>query len=162
MKRTHTTRTAAVVVAILFLAGPVTSAGAKTHKYTASLTSAQMSTANGFPAQGGTASFAGALKTNVLGAGALVDHLTIIGNSQPNVIVFKGTEVAFFPNGTLRSTLVGTNTIAGDGSQRVGVKGEVTGGTGRYRNATGRYQFTGNSAPGSTILRGTSHGKVSY
>jgi len=162
MKNPITTRTAVAVAAILALAGPVASAGAKTHKYTAKVTSAQLSTANGFPGQGGTASFAGTLNTNAFGAGALVDRLTIVGNTQPNVIMFKGTEVALYPNGTQRSTFLGTVTIAGDGTQQVAIKGEFTGGTGRYRNATGRYQFTGSSAAGSTILRGTSHGKVSY
>ena len=149
---------AAVVAAVA--AGPA--AAKKTHRYTSTLVSNTLSTGNGYPGQGGTALLAGSLKTNTLGAGAVVDHVTITGQPQSNVIAFKGSEVDFFAAGSMRNTFTGTSTINHDGSQDVVVNGRFTGGTARYKSATGSYRFSGTVPAGSTVLSGHSKGSVVF
>jgi hypothetical protein len=150
-----------LMVVILGVIAPTTAA-AKNHPYHSNVTSAQLSTGNGFPGKGGTALFAGSLTTNAFGAGALVDRVRITGSPQPNVITFTGTEVDYFAAGSIRSRVQAMSIIGPDGTQHVQATGQFTGGTGRYQGATGRYRFTGTSAPGSTILKGTSNGQVSF
>jgi hypothetical protein len=133
-----------------------------THTYTATLQSAPLETGNGYPAPGGTALLAGSLKSKPFGAGAVIDRVTITGQPQPNVFAFKGEERVFFAEGTQRNKFTGTATVQADGSQEVAVKGRYTGGTGRYRGASGRYTFSGTVASGSTLLIGSSKGRISY
>lgn len=132
-------------------------------KYSAKLMSAPLSTADGYPNPGGTAVLAGSLKSKPFGAGALVDRVTMTG--QPfgtNVFTFEGTEVAFFAQGTQRSTFAGTDEIREDGTHAIVVLGRVTGGTGRYRGARGEYRFEGTIPSGSTVLTGRSTGRVTF
>jgi hypothetical protein len=150
-----------LMVAILGVVLPATGAAAKTVHYRASLTTAQLSTANGYPGKGSTALLAGSLTTSAFGPGALVDRVRITGSPQPNVFTFTGTEVDYYAAGSLRSRFEAMDVVGDDGTQHVQVTGRFTGGTGPYHGATGHYRFTGTSAPGSTILKGTSSGDVS-
>lgn len=150
---------AAVVAAI----GPASVADAKTRQYSSHIVSSPISTVDGYPGVGGSAYVAGSLESKPFGSGALIDHVTI--TSQPferNLLTFAGTEVAFFGQGTVRSVLDGYSVIEDDGSQRVVADGRITGGTQRFRGATGRYEFKGTIPPGSTELTGGSTGRIRY
>jgi len=99
---------------------------------------------------------------STLGAGAVVDRLTITGQPQPAVFAFKGREVDFFARGTQRNKFTGTDTIQQDGSQTVVVNGRYTGGTGIYRGTSGHYRFNGTVPPNSTVLSGRSRGSIRF
>jgi hypothetical protein len=142
-------------------AGPEVAAAKTTHPYSSTATSAPISTANGYPAPGGVAVLAGTLKST-LGDGAFVDHVTITGQPAPDVISFRGSEVDYFAEGTVRNTFTGTVTVQPDGSQKVAATGILTGGTARYRGATGRFAFTGATASGSSVITGHGRGSISY
>ena len=151
------------LVAVLTALVPASVADAKVHRYSATLTSSPLSTADGYPGVGGTAYLAGTVKSRQLGPGALIDRVTVTG--QPwgaNVFTFEGTEVVVFDQGTARSTFTGSSVVLEDGTQEIDVKGRVTGGTERFRGAHGRYSFRGTVPPGSSVLTGRSTGRMSY
>ena len=134
----------------------------KTHKYKSTISSATLSTANGYPGPGGTAVMVGAMRLTGFGEGALVDRVKITGQPEPNVFSFAGTEVDYLAAGSWRSTFTGTATVQPDGSQEVAVNGRFKGGTGKYRGAKGTYRFTGTTPSGSTVLTGHSAGSITY
>lgn len=134
----------------------------RTHRYKSTISSATLSTANGYPGPGGTAVLAGSMQLTGFGEGALVDRLKITGQPKPNVFSFSGTEVDYLARGSWRSTYTGTDSVQPDGSQEVTVNGRFTGGTGRYRGAKGTYHFTGTAPSGSTVLTGRSTGSITY
>ena len=119
----------------------------KTHKYKSTISSATLSTANGYPAPGGTALMAGAMRLTGFGQGAVVDRVKITGQPKPNVFSFSGTEVDYFAAGSWRSSFTGTATVQPDGSQAVALNGRFRGGTGTYSGAKGTYHFTGTTPP---------------
>jgi len=133
------------------------------HKYAATVQSVALSTADGYPAVGGKAVLVGTVKSDLFGEGALIDRVTITGSTfEPTVFAFEGTERGFADHGTLRSRFTGTATVQADGTQVLVIHGRVTGGTERYLGARGRYTFNGTTAPGSTVVIGSSKGKISY
>ena len=151
------------VVAVLVAIGFVSVAEAKTHRYSAEIVSEPLSIANGYPNVGGTAFVAGTVNSKRFGTGALIDHLTITG--QPfgvNLFTFEGTEVVVLEHGTQRNAFSGYDVIQDDGSHKITVEGRYTGGTARYRGATGRYKFKGTIPSGSTVLTGRSTGRIKF
>jgi hypothetical protein len=136
--------------------------GRKTHEYKSTISSATLSTANGYPGPGGTAVLAGAMRLTGFGEGALVDRVKITGQPEPNVFSFSGTEVDYLAAGSWRSSYTGTSTVQSDGSQEVTLNGRFTGGTGAYKGAKGTYHFTGAVPSGSTVLTGHSTGSITY
>ena len=152
----------AATAAVLALAGAATASAKTTHKYKSTITTAPLSTGNGYPSPGGTAIVAGTVKLAGFGEGALVDKLKITGNPQPNIFEFAGTEVDYLANGAWRSTYTGTSTVQSDGSQQIDVTGKFIGGTGIYKGAKGTYHFTGTVPSGSTVLSGHSTGSITY
>jgi hypothetical protein len=151
----------APIAALAVLSSAPGAVAKTTHTYASHVVSGPISTANGYPLSGGTALLAGTLKTT-LGDGALIDSVTITGHPQPNVFTFKGTEVGYLADGTLRDAFTGYSMVIGDGSQQVVVNGHIVGGTGRYRGATGIYSFGGVTAAGSTLLVGHSAGTIAF
>jgi hypothetical protein len=111
---------------------------------------------------GGTAVLTGTLKTKPFGPGAAVDHVTITGQPEANVFAFSGTEVDFLRDGTWQNRFTGTATVQEDGSQALAIKGRFTGGTGRYKGATGGFTYTGTTPAGSSVSVGSSHGAVTF
>ena len=151
------------LVAVLAALGSVSVAEAKTHRYSAELVSEPLSIADGYPSTGGTAFIAGTVNSTRFGTGAVIDRLTVTG--QPfglNLFTFEGTEVVVLEDGTQRNTFSGYDVIQEDGSHKVTVEGRYTGGTDRYRGATGRYEFKGTIPSGSTVLTGRSTGRVNF
>ena len=72
---------------------------AKTHKYKSTISSATLSTANGYPSPGGTAVMVGAMRLTGFGEGALVDRVKITGQPKPNVFSFSGPRSTTSPQG---------------------------------------------------------------
>jgi hypothetical protein len=163
----HLAIAASLVIAAL--AGPAASlATAKTHpraktrSYKSNITSATLSTANGYPNPGGTALTAGTLKLTGFGEGAVVDRVKITSHPDGVNFMFSGTEVDFLAEGTWKSSFTGIATVQPDGSQALRIDGRFTGGTGKYRRAKGNYHFTGTVAPLSTVLTGQSTGSITF
>ena len=169
-------RTIVLAAIVAALATAPAASAKKTYQYSSSVTSAPVSTSNGYPAPGGKAIMAGKLTTEPFGVGAVIDHVTVTGQPQPNVFAFEGTEVDLFSDGTAGNTFTGTATVNADGSQSVVIDGRYNpapnrsrnpvlfgpGGTGRYKGATGSYRFTGTVAPGSNVIVGTSTGSLTF
>jgi hypothetical protein len=170
--RKRTTALVLTLTALVLAATATTAAAKQRYDYAATVTSAPTSTANGYPAPGGTAVMAGTIMSQPFGPGALIDHVTVTGQTSPNVFTFKGTEVDLFADGTQGNTFTGTATVENDGSQSVVVHGQYThgakatlfgfGGTGRYANASGSYTFTGTIPAGSNALAGHSSGSIAF
>jgi hypothetical protein len=140
----------------------VAATGKTTHKWNSTLQEATLSTAGGYPNPGGTVFLAGALTARGLGVGADLDHSTITGHPTASVFTFKGKEVDFFAHGMERTSYAGTDTVQADGSQVIVDAARFTGGTGRYRGASGHYTFKGTIPPGSSVLTGHSTGSITY
>jgi hypothetical protein len=134
----------------------------KSHYYASSIESAPVWTGNGYPGVGGTAVLVGTWMTLRFGDGALVDSVTVTGHLTPATFTFKGTEIAYVSRGTFSDTFTGTVTVQSNGSQNVVTRGRIVSGTGAYRGATGRFRFTGATAPGSSVLSGRSAGTLWY
>src|SRR4051812_20702673 len=150
-------------LALLAVALAVPAAQAKSrHSYTSTIQSTALSTGSGYPAPGGTAVLSGTWNTKLFGAGSVVDHVKITGQPDPTTFAFKGTEVCFAPAGTIRDTFTGTAAVLPDGSQKLAIKGTITGGSGAYKGAKGTYSFTGATAPGSLVVNGHSAGTLTY
>jgi hypothetical protein len=152
------------IALLLATALPATAAAhaRTTHHYRSVIRTTPLSTANGYPAVGGTAMVVGTVYTAASGDGALVDRVTVTGHPAPNAFYFKGSEVAFFAKGTVRDTFMGTVTVQSDGSQQITATGRITGGTGRYVGAAGDYMMKATVPAGSTVLTGGSAGRFTY
>src|SRR5215211_2345448 len=132
------------LIAVLAVVVPASVADAKTRQYSSEIVSSPLSTADGYPGTGGSAYLSGTLESSELGTGAILDHVTMTG--QPfgaPVLTFEGTEVFASARGMLENNLTGYSMARDDGSVDVFIKGRVTGGTRRYRDATGKYKYTG-------------------
>jgi hypothetical protein len=160
-RRRHLLTGLAALTAVVAFGAPTAQAKTK-HHYTSVIHNATLSTAHGYPAVGGTAVSAGTWVTNLFGHGALVDHVTITGHPTPTMFTFKGTEVDFVANGTLKATSTGTATVQSNGSETIVARGRFTGGTGAYRRASGSFKFSGSMAPESSVVDGHSAGTISY
>jgi hypothetical protein len=147
---------------VMALGAQTAAAEAKTIKYTSEFKTSPVSTANGYPSPGGTAVLAGSLKLKPGGAGALVDRVTVTEQLAPNMFAFEGKEVDYTKVGTLRNKFNGTTTVQADGSQQLAIEGRFTGGTARYRGASGSFEGSATVAPGSDVIVGGSKGKIKY
>ena len=134
----------------------------KVHEYTSTIQTTPLTTGNGYPVPGGTAVITGTLSTDAFGSGAVITRVTVTGQPEPNVFAFKGKETDLYAAGTLKNKFTGTATVQSDGSQVIEIQGKYTGGTARYRGASGRFAFSGTVEPGSTVVNGHSSGRVAY
>jgi hypothetical protein len=112
---------------------------------------ATISMSGGFPDTGSVIVTAGVQTTKPGGSGAEVNRATITGHPSANSYDYKATGVEYYGNGTVRSRLTGTFTIQADGSVTHVGRGQIVGGTGVYKGATGKFTFTG-SAPSATAV----------
>jgi hypothetical protein len=152
-----------MAIAMLAVLAAAPGAFAKTRTYHASLMTAPLTTADGYPGVGGTALLAGSLNTDRFGAGATIDRVKVTGQPMGGrVFTFEGTETDYFAAGTTRNRFTGTSLVNDDGSQDIDIEGELTGGTGRYRGAKGHYKFSGTVASGESVLTGHSKGRVTF
>jgi len=145
------------------LALPTAEAKTRTsHFYGSTITDTAVSTARDYPAPGGTAVLAGTWSTHRFGDGAVVDRVTMTGHPSANTFTFRGTEVGFVRLGTFKDVLTGIATIQPNGTQALVIHGRFVGGTGAYQGATGRYTFSGSTAPGTSVVSGHSIGTIWY
>ena len=97
-------RTSVCLSIAMLLAGALPAAEtaqAKTaHRYTSHITEATLSSANEYPAVGGSAVTAGTVHLTPGGDGALVDRVTITGGSPDSAFTLKGSEVDYLALGT--------------------------------------------------------------
>ncbi|MGH2701471.1 MAG: hypothetical protein ACRDJ2_06790 [Actinomycetota bacterium] len=151
------------LIVMLALVGSVSVADAKTRKYSANVVASPLSTANGFPEMGGTQYVAGTVRSDQYGEGAVIDRVTSTGRPfDQNVYTFEGNEVALFEDGMIRSRFSGYSLVHDDGSQEVVIEGRVISGTERFQGRTGRWEFHGTTPPGSTVLTGSSAGRIVF
>lgn len=120
---------------------PLATAASRSTEFRATSQLATFSAANGYPAVGGRAILAGPLYQHPGGQGAQVDRITTTGHPSANVFTSRATDVHYLARGTLRFTFKSTDTLGADGTLKIVGSGPVTGGTGAYRGATGRFSF---------------------
>lgn len=77
--------------------------------------------------------------------------------------VFSGKGVSFGPNGSTRNTFEGTGTVMPNGDITFSGSGTITGGTGRFKGASGSFTFTGSQEADSNGVS-TQHlvGTITY
>lgn len=102
--------------------------------------------------------FAGTLRGGPLGLGAVVVQQVAV---EGNVITVAGK--AFYPHGSLNVRFSDTVTTNPDGSLTfTSDDGRITGGTGRYRRATGSFTFNGTAASADAPQTHKLNGSFSY
>jgi hypothetical protein len=106
----------------------------------------------GVPSAGSTATAAAVIQSNPGGSGAQATHLAFSGPTRaPGTFGFTATATAFFPSGSYSLAVKGTLVVGSGSSLQFNAKGRITGGTGRYKHATGRVTLSGgapSAAPG--------------
>jgi hypothetical protein len=80
----------------------------------------------------------------------------------PSVGTLTSRAVGFGPKGSFRAKLSGTGKLNPDGSTSFSGSGKITGGTGIYKGATGKFSFTGTAPKGSTVATQHVKGKIKY
>jgi hypothetical protein len=83
-------------------------------------------------------------------------------NKYPTPGKFTARGVVFGPRGSIKTKFSGTGTVNPDGSTSFGGSGKVTGGTGIYKGATGKFSFTGTEPKDSTVATQHVKGKIKY
>jgi hypothetical protein len=76
--------------------------------------------------------------------------------------VSNGKAIVYAKRGTIRATLTNQIQPQPDGSVAFPGSYKITGGTGRYKGATGGGEFSGTLASGSTIYVFEVDGKIRY
>ena len=121
----------------LVVAGSTSVAFAKKHKKTVKLTAeiAQVSPSGASPIiDAGTVS-------GTFGAGAVILRSTVTGTT----ITSKGK--VWYDKGTITSTATVNAAVQPDGSITYTGTGRITGGTGKFKHAKGKFTITGTSPP---------------
>ena len=151
------------LIAVLAVIGPVSIAEAKTVRYSADMVTSPLSMADGYPGVGGSAFLAGTFESKKLGTGAILDHVSVTSQTLGGrVFTFEGSEVDATDRGMLQSVFTGYGALRDDGVVELFIEGRFTGGTERYRDATGGYEFHGTIPEGSTEATGHSNGRISF
>ena len=106
----------------------------------------------------GKAVFAGTVRGAPLGLGAVVVEQI---RTEGNVVTIAGK--AYYPHGTLNVRFTDTITTNPDGSLTfTSDDGRITGGTGRYRRATGSFTFNGTAPSADAPQTHKLNGSFSY
>jgi hypothetical protein len=134
------------VLAIAALFGATPAQAKRSHHFSVTAQLVVISRSAGYPALGSSVESAGILKSTLAGNGAQVQTLTITGHPTATTYTFKGTSTDFYSHGTLKSRFTGTATVHANGSASLTGSGHYTGGTDRFRRASGKFTVTG-SAP---------------
>lgn len=100
--------------------------------------------------------FAGELTGKPFGVSAILFRNTITGSTS------KGKAVVYTKNGTVKANATNELQPQPDGSVLVPGTFKITGGTGRYKGASGGGSFTGVLPAGSTVFEITFKGKIRY
>jgi hypothetical protein len=155
----------AIALAAFAFVSLVGGAGAVTnHSFTTTERAAIVSSTERYPGTPGSkAVLAGRQVNHVdgqLARGADIRRVEIISISGTKV-TFKGTGIAYYPEGSLKTEFRGVATPYANGTSTHKATGRITGGTGIYQGATGQLTATG-SMQKSGISIDHIKGTVSY
>jgi|SRR4051794_25057997 hypothetical protein len=100
--------------------------------------------------------FAGEFVGTPLRRAALLFRNTLTGSTS------DGKAVLYTKRGTIKATATNEIQPQPDGSVKFPGTFKITGGTGRYRGATGSGTFDGNQPANSTVIEATFKGKIRY
>jgi hypothetical protein len=100
--------------------------------------------------------FAGEFAGKPIGKAALLFRNTVTGSTS------NGKGVLYTKRGTIRATATNELQPQPDGSVKFPGTFKITGGTGRYRDATGSGTFDGVLPANSTVFEVTFKGKIRY
>jgi hypothetical protein len=150
-------RTRILVLAILALSLVVVPAatGGQPAKKTRDLTGTLKLAMIGQNGQGGSR-WAGELTGRPTGRSAVLFRNTLSGSTS------NGKAVIYNKKGTIRATTINELQPQPDGSVQTPGTFKVTGGTGRYKGATGSGTFEGGVAANDTVFVLTVKGKIRY
>lgn len=139
----YSLKTAAITAGAIIASAPtaLASADGASTKFTATSELATFSAMRTYPAVGGSAILSGPLLQQPGGQGAQVDHITTTGHPAPNMFTSRATDVHYLAHGTQRFKFKSTETLGTDGTLKIVGSGPLTGGTGAYRGARGRFSF---------------------
>jgi hypothetical protein len=136
-------KTAAMAAGVIIASATtaLASADGASTRFRATSELATSSAVRGYPAVGGSAILSGPLFQQPGGQGAQVDHITTTGHPAPNTFTSRATDIHYLAHGTQRFKFTSTETLGTDGSLKIVGSGPLTGGTGAYRGARGRFSF---------------------
>jgi hypothetical protein len=100
--------------------------------------------------------FAGELRGTPMRRSGLVLRNAVAGSTS------TGRAVVYAKRGTIRATVVNEIQPQADGSVNLPGTFRITGGTGRFRGATGSGSFEAHLPAGSTVYEATLDGKIRY
>ena len=100
--------------------------------------------------------FAGEAKGKPIGTAAMTARNQVSGSTS------TGTAVVYAKRGTIRATIKNEIQPQPDGGSKLPGTFKITGGTGRYKGATGSGTFNGSSQPGALVLDVEIDGKIRY
>src|SRR5262249_28668422 len=83
---------------------------------------------------------------NLAGSGAVVARARITRRPTSSTYTLKGTVTDIYSKGTITSRFTATVRVNANKSLSVSGRGTYTGGGGSFRNASGKYTFTGSRA----------------
>ena len=129
-------------------------AGAQAAERTRDLTGSLRMAMIGQTATG--AVFAGELRGMPMRRSGLVLRSAVAGSTS------SGKAVVYAKRGTIRATVVNEIQPQPDGSVNLPGTFRITGGTGRFRDATGSGEFEARLPAGSTVYEATLTGKIRY
>ncbi len=151
-----------LTAALVFTAASIAQAApTKTkHAFTITAISATVSSTGRVPSPGSSSIQAGTLRSSLFGNGAGVTKTSFATGSSSTTFTFSGTTTFFTPNGSFKATVSGTGSVAPGPTTTITSKGsaKITGGTGRYAGATGKYTLTATTQPNAPLnvtLKGT-------
>ena len=133
---------------------PVATAGAPAKKTRNLNVHVKMAPIDSNPPSGSV--FAGEAKGKPIGTAAMTARNQVSGSTS------TGTAVVYAKRGTIRATIKNEIQPQPDGSVRVPGTFKVTGGTRRYKGATGSGTFDGSLPANDTVFDVTLKGKIRY
>jgi hypothetical protein len=133
---------------------PIASAGAPAKKTRNLNVHLKMAPIDSNPPSGSV--FAGEAKGKPIGTAAMTARNQVSGSTS------NGTAVVYAKRGTIRATIKNEIQPQPDGSAKFPGTFKITGGTGRYKGATGSGTFDGSSPSGSLVLDIEIKGKIRY
>ena len=137
----------AVIACAAFAAPQVAGAKKKTHTVDATLTLAIIESSES------TNEFAGRMTGKPFGTAGVVGDVAVI--NTPEGLITEGRPVIYAKKGTVNLKTTDVVEFQPDGSITLTGTAKATGGTGRYKGATGTSTFNGTLPPGSSVTVGT-------
>ena len=149
--RTRILLVVALVLSLVVVPAANGQSGERTRTFTASL---KMASIGENPPSGSV--FAGELVSRLLGRSGMTLRNQVNGSTS------TGKAVVYTKNGTIRANVTNQLEPQADGSVSLPGTFRITGGTRRYRDATGRGTFQARLPANSTVFEATLTGRIRY